>query len=170
MTATLEPAHRTGCRRATYLRLLAAAAVASGCGSEPGTSPSPSGPTPSGPTEISIQPGQSIQAKVDSYPPGTHFLIKAGHYYQQHIVPKTGNWFVGEPGTLLDGEDAIDHAFDLGSSPFPDSVHIKGIVIEHYASPTQTGAILASDFQGGSASAWVVENCEIRYNERPPGA
>jgi parallel beta-helix repeat protein len=178
MTATFESADRTGhldCssgpnrqpglasdrrRRPTYLLLLAAAAVASGCSSEGGTSP-----TPSSPALIPIYAGQSIQAKVDSYPPGTRFLIKAGVHYKQHIIPKTGNWFVGEPGTILDGRDTIKHAFDLGSGPFPDSVHVKGIVIEHYASPSQTGPILASDFKGGNASGWVIESCEIRYNE-----
>ena len=128
-----------------------------------GTQHSP-GPA-AGTTLIPISPGQSIQAKVNSYPAGSRFLIKAGTYYRQRVVPKPGNWFVGEPGAILDGKDATPYAFDQGAGPYPNSVHIKGLVIQHYASPNQAGAILAGDIKSGSTTGWVVENCEIRYNE-----
>ena len=159
------------CRRPSHLLLLVAAALFSaGCNPEAATSPtSPldGTPHPSEPaaatTLIPISPGQSIQAKVNSYPAGTRFLIKAGTYNNQRIVPKPGNWFVGEPGAILDGKGATPYAFDQGTT-FPNSVQIKGLVIQNYASPNQLGAILGGDGTG-STTGWVIESCEIRYNE-----
>jgi parallel beta-helix repeat protein len=54
-------------------------------------------------TGTTIYPGQDIQAKVNSYPGGTTFQIKAGVHRLQSIVPKSGNSFVGEPGAILSG-------------------------------------------------------------------
>jgi parallel beta-helix repeat protein len=116
-------------------------------------------------TLIPILPGQSIQAKVNSYPAGTQFLIKAGTHYRQRVVPKTGNWFIGEAGAILDGKDATPYAFEPDTiGPFPNYVRIKGLIIQHYASPIQHGAIVAGGGKFGSTIGWVVENCEIRYN------
>ena len=50
-----------------------------------------------------INPGQTIQAAVDSSPPGTTFLLSPGIYRHQSIVPKEGNSFVGAPGADLNG-------------------------------------------------------------------
>jgi hypothetical protein len=118
-----------------------------------------------GSTLIPISPGQSIQAKVNSYPAGTHFLIKAGTHYNQRVVPKTGNWFIGEAGAILDGRGATPYAFQQDSTRFPNYVHIKGLIIQHYNPPIQYGAILAGNNKTESTTGWVVENCEIRYNE-----
>jgi parallel beta-helix repeat protein len=54
-------------------------------------------------TGTTIYPGQDIQAKVNSYPGGTTFQIKAGVHRLQSIVPKSGNSFVGEAGAILSG-------------------------------------------------------------------
>jgi parallel beta-helix repeat protein len=116
-------------------------------------------------TQVVISPGQSIQAKVNSYPAGTQFLLKAGTYYGQRVVPKSGNEFIGEPGAILNGQDKTPHAFDRGSSPFPSNVRIKGLIIEHYAPPEQFGAILAGGRKTQNTTGWVIENCEIRYNK-----
>jgi parallel beta-helix repeat protein len=105
---------------------------------------------------IPISPGQSIQAKVNSYPTGTQFLLKAGTHTNQRVVPKSGNVFIGEPGAILDGKNATDHAFEKGGS----NVRIKGLIIQNYASPEQQGAIMAM-----GTSGWIIENCEVRYNK-----
>ena len=54
-------------------------------------------------TGTTIYPGQDIQAKVNSYPGGTTFTLKAGIHRLQHIEPKAGDIFVGEAGTILSG-------------------------------------------------------------------
>ena len=43
-----------------------------------------------------IYPGQSIQQRVDAYPGGTTFYLKAGVHRLQSVVPKSGDSFVGE--------------------------------------------------------------------------
>ena len=54
-------------------------------------------------TGTTIFPGQDIQAKVNQYPGGTTFQIKAGIHRLQSVVPKSGNSFVGEAGAILSG-------------------------------------------------------------------
>jgi parallel beta-helix repeat protein len=58
---------------------------------------------------VRLDPGASIQAAVDSSPPGTRFLLRAGIYRRQSVVPKSGDTFVG-PATsraILDGAVAV---------------------------------------------------------------
>ncbi|MFL5496393.1 MAG: right-handed parallel beta-helix repeat-containing protein, partial [Gemmatimonadales bacterium] len=88
-----------------------------------------------------------------------------GTYYKQRIVPKSGDTFVGEAGTILDGQGATPYAFDRGGSPFPSNVHIKGMIIQHYAPPQQYGAILAGGNKTQNTTGWVIEQNEIRNNE-----
>jgi len=114
--------------------------------------------------QVTISPGQSIQAKVNSYPAGTQFLLKAGTYANQRIVPKSGNVFIGEKGAILDGKNATPYAFDKGSNPYPSNVRITGLIIQNYASPDQHGAIMAGG-GSGSGTGWTIENCEVRYNK-----
>jgi parallel beta-helix repeat protein len=52
-------------------------------------------------TEIS--PGEDIQARVNTMPPGTSFLLKTGLHRLQTISPRAGDTFTGEPGTVLSG-------------------------------------------------------------------
>ncbi|MFL5494196.1 MAG: right-handed parallel beta-helix repeat-containing protein [Gemmatimonadales bacterium] len=179
MTARFKLVHRAGptsyrCFRPIRLLLLVAATLLdASCNSGRETGPTaPPGGTEQPPesatstTLISIYPGQNIQAKVNSYPAGTRFLIKKGTYYNQQVVPKNGSWFVGEAGSILDGKGTTLFAFDQDTiGPFPRDVHIKGLVIQHYNSPDQYGAIRAGDLKFGSSTGWVIENCEIRYNE-----
>jgi parallel beta-helix repeat protein len=158
-------------RRFRLLLLVAATLLGTGCGSGTETGPSippngtPQTPEPPGSSQIPISPGESIQAQVNSYPAGTHFLIKAGTYYNQRVVPKTGDWFIGEPGATLDGNGTTLYAFDQDTINFPNDVHIQGLIIQHYNSPDQYGAILAGTTKSESTTGWVVDSCEIRYNE-----
>lgn len=72
-------------------------------GTEPvATPPSVSLPTiPAG--AVSVAPGQSIQAAVDASPAGTTFVLKSGVHREQSVVPKHGDTFIGERGTVLSG-------------------------------------------------------------------
>ena len=56
---------------------------------------------------VDILPGDDIQALVDSNPPGTTFHLRRGVYRMQQVVPKDGQVFVGEPGTILNGSQVL---------------------------------------------------------------
>jgi hypothetical protein len=184
MTYTFRLARRTA-QLCTLARrhpgsavLLCAAITTAACNPDNSTDPTP--PTdPAEPVQVApnspelattssmvtISPGQSIQAKVNSYPAGTQFLIKAGTYANQHVIPKSGNGFTGEAGAILDGKNVTPYAFDKGGAPYPNNVHITGLIIQNYAPPDQQGAILAGTSKTRSSTGWVVENCEVRNNK-----
>ena len=117
-------------------------------------------------SEVTIVPGQSIQAAVDANPAGTIFRIRRGVFRQQRVVPKDSDAFIGDPGAVLTGEDATDYAFKWDWGRYPRAVRIQGLTIEHYASPQKKGPILAGWDEGYpyGTTGWVVEQCEIRYN------
>jgi parallel beta-helix repeat protein len=170
-TARLHPVAWGGAAAALLL-------AAAGCNPDSSTGPASAmdtpeaaQTTPSAPdlastgTQVTITPGQSIQAKVNSYPAGTQFLLKAGTYYNQRIVPKSGNAFIGEPGAILDGKNSTKYAIERGNRPYPNNVLIKGLIIQNYAPPEQQGAILAGGPQPDqNTTGWVVQNCEVRNN------
>jgi parallel beta-helix repeat protein len=105
---------------------------------------------------VSVSAGDSLQKVVDAHPAGTTFVLGAGVYRRQSVKPKDGDVFVGESGAVLTGEDVTEYAF----SGAGDGVVIRGLVVEHYNNPLQSGAISAAN--GGRD--WVVEDSEIRYN------
>ncbi|MFN0181697.1 MAG: nitrous oxide reductase family maturation protein NosD [Gemmatimonadales bacterium] len=120
------------------------------------------------PLVVVVRPGDVIQRKVDSAPPGTRFLIKAGVHRRQQIFPKGGNTFVGEPGAILDGEHAVPYAFDgvTPGPPYPDNVTIRGLVIRAYQGPLQSAAVLAGHMWKPDAVTygWVIEDNEVTGN------
>lgn len=181
VTYTFKLARRTARLRGLKARaagtsLLLLVVGASACDSDRTTGPetaaeggvtaeaADAGPAAAG-SLIPISPGQSIQAKVNSYPAGTQFLIKAGTHVNQRVRPKAGNVFIGEPGAILDGKNTVYYAFERGPKPYPSNVRIKGLIIQNYASPDQHGAILAGTGGSSASTGWVVEDCEVRYNK-----
>jgi nitrous oxidase accessory protein NosD len=109
---------------------------------------------------VSISPGQSIQAAVNSHPPGTTFLLRAGTHRNQSVVPKSNDVFLGEAGTILDGGNQTPRAFSRGSvTPSPRNVRIDRLIVQNYAPPLAGGAIDA-----GGTSGWIIQNCEVRFN------
>jgi len=60
--------------------------------------------------EALIAPGQSIQAAVEAHPPGTTFRIQTGIHRLQHVKPKDGDRFIGEPGAVLSGAKVLPAA------------------------------------------------------------
>lgn len=113
-----------------------------------------------------ICPGESIQAAVNASPTGTTFTIAAGTHRRQSVIPKTGMTFVGEPGAVLDGELITAYAFNGRSQAA--RVTIRGLKITRYAPPKQDGAILGQDGKWKTQD-WVVEDCEISYNQLAGG-
>lgn len=193
---------------------------------------------------VMLRSGDNIQGAVDNSPQGTTFILQAGLYRMQSVVPKTGDSFFGESGTILSGA-AILEAFERngghwsasasfhagpakgkckpdypecaqsedlflddvplkrvgsGSAVVPgtwyhdsnaqriflarnptghkveisevqhafggsaSNVTIRGLVIEKYATPAQSGAVHAMTDPGPLSHNWVVENNEIRLN------
>jgi len=109
-------------------------------------------------TGVEILPGQNIQSIVDASPQGTVFILKSGVHRRQTVRPKSGMSFIGETGTVMDGENVAAHAFETLASN-PSNVTIRGLVITRYAPPSQFGAI-----QGDNGTNWLVEDNEISFN------
>ena len=127
----------------------------------PGETPDPApAPPPSSPSAVQVAPGESIQAAVDAHPNGTSFVLKAGRHVRQSVRPKDGNAFLGEPGAVMDGENAVEFAFQ----PTANDVTIRGLKITNYDTPLQRGAIYAGGHGAPESSGWVVENNEIANN------
>jgi len=124
----------------------------------------PPPPPPTDPTWVSILPGQSIQAAVNANNPGTTFLIKAGTHIRQSVIPKAGDTFRCDAGTIMDGENVTQYAFTRSGSG-PDSVRIVGCIIQNYNPPAQSGAIQAGWASPSDGTyAWIVDSTEVRYN------
>lgn len=119
--------------------------------------------TPSNPVppayDVAISAGQSIQAAVNANPPGTVFLLRAGVFAGQQVTPKADQVFIGEAGTILDGNGAT--AFAFGSYGIPGArVSIRNLTIQNYQPQTiQQGAI-----QGDNAVDWVLQDLIVRNN------
>jgi len=115
-------------------------------------------------TGVAVLPGQSIQAAVNANPAGTTFILKAGTHTRQSVVPKSGDVFQGEPGTVLDGQ-GVGIAFGRGSAPYPSNVTIKGLKITGYAPPMQSGTIDAGGYYPNEGTTgWVIDGNEVSYN------
>ncbi|MBX2842769.1 MAG: right-handed parallel beta-helix repeat-containing protein [Flammeovirgaceae bacterium] len=52
---------------------------------------------------VELQLGVDFDSIVNSYPPNTIFLIKAGTHRMQSVVPKEGQTFIGEDGAIMSG-------------------------------------------------------------------
>ena len=113
---------------------------------------------------VAVFPGQSIQAAVNANPTGTTFILKAGTHTRQSVIPKSGNVFQGEPGTVLDGQ-GVAYAFGKGGAPYPSNVTIRGLKITGYTPPMQSGTIEAGGYYPAEGTTgWVIEGNEISYN------
>ena len=116
-------------------------AVLAACSGSDGTDSSALSPAaPPSPTArvIVIAPGENIQAKVDANPAGTTFILKSGTHVRQSVAPKDGDVFRGEPGTLLDGQNATTFAFKgWNGTRWVDGVTLRNISITRYAPPTK---------------------------------
>ena len=120
---------------------------------------------------VPVNPGESIQSKVDANPSGTTFVIKAGTHVGQSVVPKSGDSFIGEPGAILDGAGTVICAFCPGSAK-PANVRIAQLEIRNYgpASPTYNNVYGDGAIKGGGdeisdgTRGWVVDSNYIHDN------
>ena len=107
-------------------------------------------------TLVIVGPGDDVAARVKSAPPGTEFLFKAGTYRRLTITPKDGMSFIGQDGTVLDGEETAPRAF---TGQGISNVTIRGFRITRYRPPDISAALDGIDSEG-----WVVEDNEIDHN------
>ncbi len=112
-----------------------------------------------------VYPGQSIQAAVNAAPAGTTFILKSGTHVQQTVIPKAGDVFHGEPGTVLDGQGRTQWAFrGYAGTGWVNNVTIRGMKITNYAPPFQDGAISGGSAPGNATVGWVVDSNEVSYS------
>lgn len=149
------PLNKTRAWRAALVALALAVGIVS--------LPEAEGAAPAG--AVAIYPTDCVQCKVDSYGPGTDFVLKAGTFQDVSIKPKRGMAFYGEAGTILDGGGWVDQAFyHTGSGARPDDVRIEGLdannkmVIRNY----DTGGDLhAGTFATRGAQGWVLRYLDV---------
>lgn len=102
---------------------------------------------------VSVAPGQFTQALVDSYPGGTIFCLKAGTHVMTSsgIVPKSNDSFIGEPGTVLDGQNSAAYGIQgYGGSTGQSYVTIRGLKLQRF-----TAHAIKAGWN------WLIENNEI---------
>ncbi len=110
-----------------------------------------------------LYPGDDIQAAVDAGDPGDTYLLQAGTFAQQSVLPQAGDTFIGTTGTVMDGQDITATAFrGLTSTATPD-VTLVGIEITGYTQ-VRTGVVQTSDNSG-----WVMTNLEVHHNRSGAG-
>ncbi len=58
-------------------------------------------------SQVTLSPGDNIQAAVDQSGPGTTFFLNAGTFRLQSVQPKDGDIFVGAGATILNGAQLL---------------------------------------------------------------
>jgi len=94
------------------------------------------------PEALALSPGMSIQAAVDKAAPGASFCIKAGIHRMQFVVPKAGQKFIGEPGSVLNGARVLTR-FERDGNTWAAPVQTQ-IGIRHEACATTLPACALS--------------------------
>jgi len=64
---------------------------------------------------VTLKPTDDIQAKVKAYPAGTAFILTAGIYRNQSVVPKQGDSFTGQGDVRLTGSIVLTPKEDSGT-------------------------------------------------------
>ena len=77
----------------------------------------PSGAAASLPS-VTLSRGENIQLAVTAAPPGTAFVLLAGVYRMQSIVPKDGDTFTGQGSVVLNGSEVLSFQADRSGSRF----------------------------------------------------
>ena len=82
-----------------------------------------------GSTTVTVKPGDNIQAAVTAAPAGTTFLLEAGMYRLQSVIPKTGDHFTSNGIVILNGSEELTFIQDpAGSGLWVANAVYDGIV------------------------------------------
>jgi len=79
---------------------------------------------------VTLNPGDDIQAAVDAHPPGTTYILQAGTYRMQSIVPKNGDVFDGKSAAILNGSRLLAVFERKGNVWVASDQTQKGYVLE----------------------------------------
>lgn len=102
-------------------------------------------------------PGDDLNARAAAGAPGDVFLLTAGVYKNQKVLPQDGQAFIGEPGTVLDGTGVTDAAFYYDDAVrHPRAVTLRGFTVQHYTGAGGRGAIY-----GANTRSWVLDQLSI---------
>jgi parallel beta-helix repeat protein len=102
---------------------------------------------------VTVSPGQFNQTLVNNHPGGTTFCLKAGTHVisGSGILVKSNDNFIGEPGTILDGQNTATYGLQgYGGSTGQSYVTVKGLVFQRF-----TAHAIKSGWN------WTIENNEI---------
>lgn len=80
--------------------------------------------TPSQASTVTLTPSDNIQTKVNANPAGTAFVLEAGMYLGQSVVPKSGDTFTGQGNVRLNGATVLTFTDESGvwvASATPDN-------------------------------------------------
>ncbi|MGD9750951.1 MAG: right-handed parallel beta-helix repeat-containing protein [Acidimicrobiia bacterium] len=150
----------------------AAAATTSGTGA----TGSPAAVPPAAAPTVRLAAGQDAQRVVDAAPEGAVIVLGSGVHQRFSVQPRTGQFFLAEPGAVLDGGGVLAHAFYAvrDGHSIPDSVVISGasrdarLEIRNYTTgQLQTGAVhphVDTRPSLGMGRNWVVQWCDIHSN------
>jgi parallel beta-helix repeat protein len=107
-------------------------------------------------TGVGLRPHDGVGDIVADEPPGTTFCFGRGVYHlKDALEPDDGDSFVGLPGAILDGSNKVGSAIEGTAS----DVTVTGLIVQHFDSRAQVGAI-----QAKGASGWTIEHNEVRSN------
>jgi parallel beta-helix repeat protein len=110
---------------------------------------------------VTIPPGESIQAAIDASPPATTFILPAGVWHRQKIIPKMNDQFIGEPNgrTILSGDDEMATLYS-GDGSVTLRVVFKNISVEHYGI-NKAGCYLGAIH---GAAGWIFDHTNFVFN------
>lgn len=119
---------------------------------------------------IDVNPGDSIQAAVDSASPGDVVIVHAGTYHQSVVFgpEDSGITLKGEAGAILDGSETADPGTTLGVDAIRLSADVSDVTIEGFEICYYTGTGAG---QGNAIQAWnsgtsniIVQNNDMHDN------
>lgn len=88
---------------------------------------------------VRLAPGADLQDEVSARPDGTRFLLAPGIYQPDELQPRSGNWFIGEPGVIFDGANTV--RFAVRNKDQATDVVLQGIEVRNYVPQRSFGAI-----------------------------
>ena len=102
--------------------------------------------------DVHVYPGDNLGSLARNKPSGTVFMIHGSHS-RQSVTPKDGQVFLGATGSVLDGGNSVQYAFQGSAS----NVVVRNLEIANYSAAPHFGAIYVT------GSRWLIEYNEIHH-------
>lgn len=84
---------------------------------------------------VKVGPRADLQARIDRYPEGTTFCLKAGVYVlSTGVLVKSRDRIIGERGTVLNGQGVAAYGlYGFGGETGQKNVTVRGLVLKNFA-------------------------------------